>query len=809
MQEKFESDYLPVLALRDMVVFPASVTPLMVMRPASLAALEAALARDKRLFLVAQHDPEVEEPGNRDLHPVGTVAEVVQLIHSPEGGTKILVEGSYTARAVEMNNREGYLQAFVVLNQVNSMERRAIEAHQRTAARLFEIYAAYSEKIPPDLQVTIRNIKDPLRYLYTVAHYASFKTSEKQQILESNSLEEKYHLLNQFLDAENQILELETKIHGEVKHQIGKSQREYYLNEQLKAIERELGVNSDEDPDIRELVEAIEKSGMPEQAREKVEKELARLGRMPPMSPEAVVTRTFIEWLTEVPWTKRSEDRIDLEAARRILDEDHYGLKKIKERIVEYLAVVKHAGQGKGPILCFVGPPGVGKTSLGRSIARCVNREFVRISLGGVRDEAEIRGHRRTYVGSLPGKIVQSMKRAGTVNPVFLLDEIDKMSSDFRGDPAAALLEVLDPEQNKTFNDHYLEVDYDLSQVMFITTANTMDGIPYPLLDRMELIRLPGYTEEEKLQIAKRHLLPRQRKQHGLAAADVKLSKTVLTKLVTAYTREAGVRELDRTLAALCRKIVVEKVEKPKAHPGAVSAERLREHLGPEKYRDNALERRPEIGIALGLAWTEAGGELLPVETTPMAGKGNLSLTGKLGEVMQESARTAFSYIRSRADDLGIDPAVHTDTDIHIHVPEGAIPKDGPSAGITIATSLASALGRIPVRQDVAMTGEITLRGNVLKIGGLKEKVLAAHRRKVREIVFPRDNVDDLEEIPADVRKRLVFHPVSTIDEVFDIALVRPGKKKASKPGASRPRRSRTTGTQPRAQGSLRAKGQR
>ncbi|MBI5155129.1 endopeptidase La [Candidatus Poribacteria bacterium] len=774
MAENFESDFLPVLPLRELIVFPGTITPLFVMRPISLAALEEALVRDKHLFLTCQQEPEMDDPGPKDLYEVGTVAEILQVLRVPDGTAKVLVEGRYVARAVELTERDGKLSGLVVKTQVSGRDSQTIRAHQRSALRLFERFAEFSDKIPQDLMTSIRNTQDPLDFVYAVANYSSFKLEEKQEILESNSLEEKFILLNQFLDAENQILELENKIAGQVKNQIGKTQREYYLSEQLKAIERELGISTEDDPDLAELIGAIEASGMPEEARGKAEKELSRLSRMPSLSPEAAVTRTYIEWLTEVPWTTESDDEINLDRAARILDEDHYGLKSIKERILEYLAVVKHAGRGRGPILCFVGPPGVGKTSLGRSIARCVGREFVRVSLGGVRDEAEIRGHRRTYVGALPGKIIQSIKRAGTINPVFLLDEIDKMSSDFRGDPASAMLEVLDPEQNRQFNDHYMEVDYDLSKVMFLTTANTMEGIPYPLLDRMELIRLPGYTEAEKYQIAVRHLLPRQRKQHGLGAQQVRIPKSVMMHLITGYTREAGVRNLERSIAQICRKITTEVVKHPKQAGVTVSMEKVRSYLGPVKFHDQTLERKPEVGICTGLAWTEVGGELLPVETTLMKGTGKLILTGKLGEVMQESAKTALSFVRTHAAELGIDPEFYAAFDVHIHVPEGAVPKDGPSAGIAIATSLASALGHYPVRQDVAMTGEMTLRGRVLKIGGLKEKVLAAHRRKIRNIILPKDNVGELEEIGKEVLRQLHIHPVETVEDVLELALVKP-----------------------------------
>ncbi len=794
--QKFESDYLPVLPLKELVVFPGAITPLFVMRPVSLIALEEALKRDKRLFLTCQKQPELDEPGVKDLYQIGTVAEVLQVLRVPDGSAKVLVEGVYAARAIEMSARGGHLQAFVVLNQINDVAGKAVQAQQRRVMELFSAFAEMSGKVPADLLANIKSTRDPLAFANAVANYTTFKTEDKQEILESNSLEEKYQLLIQLLEAENQILDLENKIAGQVKNQIGKTQREYYLNEQLKAIERELGIGGEDDPEIAELTAAIENSGMPEEAQEKAEKELTRLSRMPSMSPEAVVTRTYIEWLTDVPWFRETEDVLDLEHARKVLDEDHYGLTKIKDRILEHLAVVKLAGQGRGPILCFVGPPGVGKTSLGRSIARCMGREFVRVSLGGLRDEAEIRGHRRTYIGALPGKIIQSMKRAGTVNPVFLLDEIDKMSSDFRGDPASAMLEVLDPEQNKAFNDHYLEVDYDLSKVMFLTTANTVDGIPYPLLDRMEVIRLPGYTEDEKLQIAVQHLIPRQRKEHGLKATQLRLPKASISHLITAYTREAGVRNLDRTIAQVCRKVATEVVMHPRRRKyPQLGIEKLHELLGQPKYTDQQFLAAPEIGIALGLAWTEVGGEILPVETTLMRGKGNLTLTGKLGEVMQESAKTALSYIRTHAEELGIEPDFLPTTDIHIHVPEGAIPKDGPSAGVTMAVSLASALSRVPVRQDLAMTGEVTLRGRVLRIGGLKEKVLAAHRRKLMTIIIPKENEGELEEVAPDIRKQLTFVPVETLDQVLAIAMERPRTTRPRPRRTARGSSSRVRGT--------------
>ncbi|MEQ8820704.1 MAG: endopeptidase La [Sumerlaeia bacterium] len=796
MTQAFESDFLPVVPLKKMVAFPGAIIPLFVMRSVSLGAIEEALTRDRRVFLVCQRASEVEEPSPPDLFEVGTVAEVLQILPEADGTAKVLVEGCYAARAINYPpavEEESGLHALVVRNPVSGRESGAIQAHHRAVLNQFETYCAYSGRVPTDLMHSITGTRDPEEFVNAVAHHTTLKVEEKQQILESTSMEEKFILLNQFLSAENQLLELETKIQGQVKNQIGKEQREFYLNEQLKAIEQELGLSGEEDPELEELARAIEGCGMTEEAREKADRELSRLARMAPLAPEAAITRTYLEWLTELPWVESSDDQIDLKNARRILDTDHYGLESIKERILEYLAVVKLAGQARGPILCFVGPPGVGKTSLGASIARCVGRRFVRFSLGGVRDEAEVRGHRRTYVGALPGKIIQAMRRAGTVNPVILLDEIDKMSSDLRGDPASAMLEVLDPEQNRTFADHYLEVEYDLSQVMFLMTANSMASIPPPLLDRMEIIRLPGYTEDEKLHIATRHLMPKQRRAHGLTASQVKISKAAMASLITGYTREAGVRNLDRTLAAVCRKVAVQVVQDPKSKPMSVRPGTLRDLLGPMKFRDKELERAPEVGSAVGLAWTEVGGELLTVETTLMKGKGKLILTGQLGDVMRESAQTALSYIRSHANRLDIDPDFYEKLDIHIHLPEGAIPKDGPSAGITLATSMASALSGYPVRQDCAMTGETTLRGKVLKIGGLKEKALAAYRNKIMTVLIPRDNIDDVEEISEEVRAKLDFVPVDGLMDVLDRMLVRdkktaPPKDRSPKSGAKRGR---------------------
>jgi ATP-dependent Lon protease len=767
-----DNELLPLIPLKDIVVFPHCITPLYVMRPKSLSALEDAVAADKRIFLVTQKSVDSENPSPQDLHEYGTVAEVLQVLRVPDGAAKILVEGQYVARILGYEQNDRSMQAMIVRHDMESKDSKHLEAMVRLVLNQFETYVKLFEKIPDELFLTIKNLEDPVQVANSISHYANFKTRDKQRLLETFELEKRFVLLSQLLSTENELLELENKIMSQVKSQIGKSQKEYFLNEQLKVIEKELGLSED-DMEIEELGEKIEKSKMSDEAREKATRELSRLSKMTPLSPEATVSRTYIEWLLDLPWNKFTKDKNDLDAAQKILDEEHYGLNKVKDRIVEFLAVHQLTKSAKGPILCLVGPPGVGKTSLARSVARALGRKFVRISLGGVRDEAEIRGHRRTYIGSLPGKIVQSLKKAGSQNPVMLLDEVDKMSADFRGDPASALLEVLDPEQNKSFSDHYLEVDYDLSQVLFITTANTVAGIPYPLLDRMELIRIPGYTEDEKLEIAERFLVPKQIKANGLSSRHIEISSKAIHTIITNYTREAGVRNLEREIATVCRRVAKELVKGKGAKRKLVkiSPEKVRQLLGPMRFRDMELEKKPEVGVATGLAWTEVGGELLPAEVTVMKGRGNLVLTGKLGEVMQESAKAALSYIRSKSEQLKVPPDFYRKTDIHIHIPEGAIPKDGPSAGVTMTTSLVSALTNCPVRQDVAMTGEITLRGRVLKIGGLKEKVLAAHRANIRNIIIPHDNEDDLEEISRKVRKEINFVLVDNIDQVLDAAL--------------------------------------
>ena len=771
MPEPPESVILPVLPIKDIVIFPNTIMPLFVIRPSSISALEEALNGDKLIFIVAQKSYESETPNAKDLYTTGTVSEILQVLRVPDGSAKILVEGLYCGKIIDFVKNEKFIQTLIEKVKYENYSSRKITALMRLTNRLFERYTKLSDRIPEDLFLTIKNIEDPLSNINAISNYCGFKVREKQHLLESTNLEKKSHYLIHLLETENELLEVENKILGQVKSSIGRSQREIYLNEQLKAIEKELGLTSEEDIEIEELHERIEKGAMTKDIKEKAYKELSRLAKMAPLSPEATVSRTYIEWLTEMPWGKYTSDKLDILRAQKILDEDHYGLKKVKERIIEYLAVHNLVKKIKGPILCFVGPPGVGKTSLARSISRALGRKFVRVSLGGVRDEAEIRGHRRTYIGSLPGKIIQSIKKAGSMNPVFLMDEVDKMSSDFRGDPTAALLEVLDPEQNHAFNDHYLEIDFDLSQVLFITTANTTDGIPHALADRMEIIRISGYTEEEKLNIATQFLIPKQIKANGLSRKNIIFLKEAIKMIISSYTREAGVRNLEREIANICRKIAKEAVEKGLDIKEKIAEGRVRNLLGPIRFSELPLSVLSEVGVATGLAWTEMGGEILPTETTIMRGKGNLVLTGKLGEVMQESAKTALSYIRSRSKEFNLKDDFYKELDIHVHIPEGAIPKDGPSAGVTMATSMISALSNCPVRQEVAMTGEITLRGRVLRIGGLKEKVLAAHRAHIKEVIIPSENVDEIEEISKEIRDEIKFIPVKNLNEVFNVAL--------------------------------------
>jgi ATP-dependent Lon protease len=762
---------LPLLPLRDIVVFPHMVVPLFVGRDKSIAALESALAMDRHIFLAAQRDAATNEPTEEDVQRIGTISHIIQLLKLPDGTVKVLVEGRVRGRVVHYLPNDRYLQVSVEEHAPARFAGPHSEALVRNVVTSFESFAKLSKKIPAELLGQVSSIEDPARLADVVAAHLPVKVSEKQSILELDSDRERLEKLLTVMEAEIEILEIERRIRGRVKKQMERTQREFYLNEQMRAIQKELGQGDEGRTELDELEEKVKKKGMSKEAAQKAHKEIKRLRMMAPMSAEATVSRNYVDWLISIPWQERTDDKLDIDAAEKILDEDHSGLEKVKERILEYLAVRKLVPKLKGPILCFVGPPGVGKTSLAKSIARAMGRKFVRMSLGGVRDEAEIRGHRRTYIGALPGKIIQHMKKAGTVNPVFLLDEVDKMSMDFRGDPSAALLEVLDPEQNHGFSDHYLDVDYDLSDVLFIATANMLPGIPAPLQDRMEIIRLPGYTEVEKLAIAREHLIRKKMEEHGLPQEKISFTDTAVLHIVRYYTREAGVRSLEREIAAICRKIAKEVVRNPAIEKVRVTPLSIKRYLGPSRYRYGEAEEKRQIGVATGLAWTEFGGELLLIETVIMPGKGNLKVTGKLGEGMQESAHAALSYIRSRAEQMGLEKDFYQKIDIHIHVPEGAIPKDGPSAGITMATALASALLKVPTRNDLAMTGEITLRGRVLPIGGVKEKLLAAHRGGIRAVILPADNQKDMSEIPPKIRKSLKVTFVRHMDEVIPAAM--------------------------------------
>jgi len=766
------TDSLPVLPLRDIVVFPHMIVPLFVGRDKSIRALEESMAADKNILLVAQKDAQIDDPEPDEIHSVGTHSSILQMLRLPDGTVKVLVEGQKRVRLAQFSIMEDHIAATYEEIDFPIPISAELEAMMRSIIDRLERYAKLNKKVPQEILATVSTINEPGKFADTVAAHLIIKLEDKQEILETIDVTQRLETVLQILESEIEILQIERKIRSRVKRQMERTQKEYYLNEQMRAIQKELGEKDEAKAEIQELEEKIEKAGMPEDVNEKVTKELRRLKMMAPMAAEATVVRNYIDWLISVPWSTYTEDKKDILEAEKILDEDHYGLKKVKERILEYLAVHQLVGQLKGPILCFVGPPGVGKTSLAKSIARAIGRNFVRLSLGGVRDEAEIRGHRRTYIGALPGRILQSMKRAESVNPVFLLDEVDKMSMDFRGDPSSALLEVLDPEQNGAFSDHYLEVDYDLSKVMFITTANSLEPIPAPLRDRMEIIRIAGYTEPEKLNIAKRFLVKKQVEINGLTDANVNFADKGILEIIRGYTRESGVRSLERELAAVCRKVAREVVkEKEKDKRITVSPKVVADFLGVPKFKHGVVEEKDRIGLTTGLAWTEVGGEILQTEVTILEGKGNLILTGKLGDVMQESARAALSYIRSRAEELGLPRDFYQKVDIHIHVPEGSIPKDGPSAGITLATSLASALTGRPVRHDLAMTGEITLRGRVLKIGGLKEKLLAANRGGVSEVIIPQENEMDMKEVPKEILKGLNIHPVDNVDEVLALAL--------------------------------------
>ncbi|MBI5418568.1 MAG: endopeptidase La [Deltaproteobacteria bacterium] len=773
---------LPLLPLRDIVVYPHMVVPLFVGRDKSIAALDAALSTDRLILLAAQQDAATNEPAEEDIHRVGTVSHIIQLLKLPDGTVKVLVEGRARARIAHYLPNDRFFQVSADEIVSSLLTGAHSEALTRNVLASFENYAKLSKKIPSEVLSQAGSVQDPGKLADLVGAHLPIKLSDKQAVLEIETDRERLEKLLTLMEAEIEILEIERKIRGRVKKQMERTQREFYLNEQMRAIQKELGQGDEGRTELDELEEKVKKKGMSKEAVQKAQKEIKKLRLMSAMSAEATVSRNYVDWLISIPWQERTEDKLDIDAAEKILNEDHYGLEKVKERIVEYLAVRKLVSKLKGPILCFVGPPGVGKTSLARSIARAMGRKFVRMSLGGVRDEAEIRGHRRTYIGALPGKIIHQMKKAGTANPVFLLDEVDKMSMDFRGDPSAALLEVLDPEQNNSFNDHYLDIDYDLSDVMFITTANMLHGIPPPLQDRMEIIRLPGYTEVEKLHIARGYLIKKKLEEHGLSPEKVSFSDGAVLQIIRYYTREAGVRNMEREIASICRKIAREIVKDPAVEKVRVTPQAVRGHLGPIKYRYGEAEEKGQIGVATGLAWTEFGGELLLIEAAIMPGKGNLKVTGKLGEVMQESAHAALSYIRTRAERMGLDRLFYQKIDIHIHVPEGAIPKDGPSAGITMAAALASALLRVPARNDLAMTGEITLRGRVLPIGGVKEKLLAAHRGGIKSVILPAENEKDMAEIPAKIKSSLKIIFVRHMDEVLDAAIEMPREVKPAEP---------------------------
>ena len=763
---------LPLLPLRDVVVYPHMVLPLFVGREKSIEALEQAMAGDKQVLLVAQRNAADDNPGVDDLHQVGTVANILQLLKLPDGTIKVLVEGDFRAAIESMDDDGDYTVAHV--RQIESDDVPEVDAPAliRTVVEQFEKYVSMSKKVPSEVLTSLSGIDEPGRLADTIAAHMSVDLEEKQRILEIAPTRDRLDRLLELMDAEIDLFHVEKRIRGRVKKQMEKSQREYYLNEQMKAIQKELGDMDDAPNEADELQAKIDDAQMPEEAHEKASAELAKLKMMSPMSAEASVVRSYIEWMVSVPWAKRSKVKHDLKRAARILDEDHFGLEEVKDRILEYLAVQKRVRKVKGPVLCLVGPPGVGKTSLGESIARSTNRKFVRMALGGVRDEAEIRGHRRTYIGSMPGKLLQKMAKAGVRNPLFLLDEIDKMGMDHRGDPSSAMLEVLDPEQNHAFNDHYLEVDYDLSDVMFVCTSNTMN-IPGPLLDRMEVIRIPGYTEDEKLSIAQRYLVPKQIKQNGLKKDEIAIAEDAILDIVRYYTREAGVRALEREIAKVCRKMVKRFTTGVLSGNTEVTAAMLSDLLGVRKHNFGIAEEENKVGQVTGLAWTSVGGELLTIETVSIAGKGRLVKTGSLGDVMQESIQAAMTVVRSRSQALGVPAAYHDKHDMHIHVPEGATPKDGPSAGVAMCTALVSVCTDIPVRADVAMTGEITLRGEVLPIGGLKEKLLAARRGGIKTVIIPKENERDLQEVPDNIKANLEIKAVKWIDEVLAIALER------------------------------------
>ena len=768
-----QSQALPVLPLRDIVVFPHMIVPLFVGREKSVRALEDVMDDDKQILLVTQKNASQDDPSPEDIYMVGTIATVLQLLKLPDGTVKVLVEGGKRVRLTKFIDDESFFQAEAELIPEIEEGPEELEALSRTVVAEFEQYIKLNKKVPPEVLISVNQIEEPSKLADTVAQHLALKISDKQALLEIEKVSERLERVYSFMEGEIGVMQVEKRIRNRVKRQMEKTQREYYLNEQMKAIQKELGESEDGKDELAELEEKIEKTKLSKEAKEKAHAELKKLRSMSPMSAEATVVRNYLDWILGIPWKKRTKVKKDLNVALKVLDEDHFGLEKVKDRILEYLAVQQRMRKVKGPILCLVGPPGVGKTSLGKSIARATGRKFVRMSLGGVRDEAEVRGHRRTYIGSMPGKVIQGMKKAKYSNPLFLLDEIDKLGSDWRGDPSSALLEVLDPEQNSTFADHYLEVDYDLSDVMFVTTANTL-RMPQPLMDRMEIIRIAGYTEDEKIEIAKRHLITKQVKENGLKRSEWSISDAAVRDLIRYYTREAGVRNLEREIASLARKSIKEILMKEKVARIRITPRNLEKFAGIRKYTFGEVEEKDLVGVVTGLAWTEVGGELLTIESVKIPGKGKIQSTGKLGDVMKESVAAAESYVKSRAPSFGIKPTKFSKVDIHVHVPEGATPKDGPSAGVAMATSIVSVLSGIEVRKDVAMTGEITLRGRVLPIGGLKEKLLAALRGGIKTVLIPQDNAKDLPDIPDNVKRSLDIIPVSSVDEVLEKALVSP-----------------------------------
>ena len=771
--KKSELQTIPVLPLRDVVVFPYMVMPLFVGRPRSIHSLDEAMNHGKQLLLVSQKQPELEEPGVEDLYDVGTIANIIQLLKLPDGTVKVLVEGQQRAQIYQLEDTGEHFQAQIKPIESTLGNKKELQVVHKAALDEFQNYVNLNKKVQPDILSALQQIENLEQLSDTLASHLPVSVAQKQTVLEMSNVVERFEYLLGLMQSEADLLQVEKRIRSRVKKQMEKSQRDYYLNEQIKAIQKELGEEENAISEIEQLRQKIEEARMPLEAREKAEAELQKLKMMSPMSAEATVVRSYIDWMIQVPWHKRTKVKKDLAKAQEILDADHYGLERVKERILEYLAVQTRLNQLKGPILCLVGPPGVGKTSLGQSIANATGRKYVRMALGGVRDEAEIRGHRKTYIGSLPGKLIQKMAKVGVKNPLFLLDEIDKMSSDMRGDPASALLEVLDPEQNAHFNDHYLEVDYDLSDVMFVATSNSMH-IPTPLLDRMEVIRLSGYTEDEKLNIATRHLINKQMERNGLKTGELTIDDSAIVDIIRYYTREAGVRNLEREISKICRKAVKTLLLDKKLKSIKVTAKNLHDYLGVKRFEFGRADTQNRVGEVTGLAWTEVGGDLLTIETASVLGKGKLSYTGSLGDVMKESIQAAMTVVRARADKLGINPEFHEKRDIHIHVPDGATPKDGPSAGIAMCTALVSCLTGNPVKSEVAMTGEISLRGKVLPIGGLKEKLLAAHRGGIKTVIIPKDNVKDLEEIPENAKRDLNIHAVETIDEVLTLALENP-----------------------------------